>query len=609
MGTAAGLECIEVLIAGYPCRSVQMLPDDTLECVAPDYIGANHSVTVIVGNQSTSSMSNNERVQRLVSDVPTEMLKQREIKFSYDPPIVTHIFPDVGPTSGMITMTLKGFNFGTRDWRNDFGNATLAITVGGEPCIKSIWVSDGIVECLVPPGSGTRHKVFVSVADQIYPADGQEPLLFSYSGPELLEVFPSHGSTEGGYDIVLTGRNFGTKYHLPNVFIDGKPCTSVKWISDTVIKCLVPEGLGKGKSVVVWAGDQNSKLDNAMWDYDVPEVTSVTPDHCRTFGDCKLTIKGRNFGHEQGEHLKVTIGGQLCTTLSRGNQPLWINQRTLECFVRPGVGGKLDVQVTVAGLVSKPNELFSYDIPVVTSILPKHGGCEGGLVANITGINFGTSDWKQTASINGVKCKSTKWISDTKVQCVTPSSYGARVKTTVFVANQQSNDNVLARDGHFDYDPPEVYEMSTHKGPVMGSSSLVLTGINFPPDAKIVFKDMKPMGGEDIKECKKTTWESYKQLRCETPCGIGITHTVHVVSNGYRFVQTMGPGKKIIQKCPEPEFLRNGYVDGTNRFEGARPIYSCYLNHTLIGNPMRECKSGKWTGYLPVCMPPPKKVA
>ena len=48
---------------------------------------------------------------------------------------------------------------------------------------------------------------------------------------------------------------------------------------------LVPEGLGKGKSVVVWAGDQNLKLDNAMWGYDVPEVTSVTPDHCRTFGD------------------------------------------------------------------------------------------------------------------------------------------------------------------------------------------------------------------------------------------------------------------------------------------------------------------------------------
>ena len=97
----------------------------------------------------------------------------------------------------------------------------------------------------------------------------------------------------------------------------------------------------------------------------------------------------------------------------------------------------------------------------------------------------------------------TKWISDTKIQCVTPSSYGARVKTTVFVANQQSNDNVLARDGHFDYDPPEVYEMSTHKGPVVGSSSLILSGINFPPDAKIVFKDMKPMGGEDMSARKR----------------------------------------------------------------------------------------------------------
>ena len=59
--TAAGLECIEVLVAGYPCRAVQMLSDDTLECIAPDYIGANHSITVIVVNQSTSAMSNNEK--------------------------------------------------------------------------------------------------------------------------------------------------------------------------------------------------------------------------------------------------------------------------------------------------------------------------------------------------------------------------------------------------------------------------------------------------------------------------------------------------------------------------------------------------------------------
>ena len=57
---------------------VQMLAEDTLECIAPDYIGANHSITVIVGNQSTSAMSNNERVQRLVSDVPKELLKQRD---------------------------------------------------------------------------------------------------------------------------------------------------------------------------------------------------------------------------------------------------------------------------------------------------------------------------------------------------------------------------------------------------------------------------------------------------------------------------------------------------------------------------------------------------
>ena len=70
---------------------------------------------------------------------------------------MTHIFPDVGPTSGMITMTLKNFNFGTRDWSNDF-ECIIAISVGGKPCIKSIWVSDGVVECLVHLGSAQDIK-------------------------------------------------------------------------------------------------------------------------------------------------------------------------------------------------------------------------------------------------------------------------------------------------------------------------------------------------------------------------------------------------------------------------------------------------------------------
>eukprot|EP00945_MAST-04E_sp_MAST-4E-sp1_P000404 g404.t1 len=527
--TAAGLECIEVLVGGRPCVAVKMLSDDNLVCTAPDYIGANHSVVVVAGNQSSMLVSPAERLRKLM-ELPSNVKKVTDVRFSFDPPVVTHMYPDVGPTSGNITVTFKGFNFGTRDWRKDFGDATLGITVGGQPCLASQWVDDSTVECLVPPGSGTKHKVFLTVAGQTYPPEGVEPLLFSYQGPEVISVFPAHGSTEGMYDLVLTGRNFGTTYHLPNVFVDGVPCTSVKWVSNTVIKCLAPAGHGKDKSVVVWTGDQHSRLDNTDFSYDSPIVESITPAKCPTYGGCKVTIKGRNFGHEQGQHMQVKVGNYLCKTLGRGDQPLWLNQRTLECFVEP----------------------------------------------------------------------------DNKLVCKTPSGYGSDVKTTVQVANQYSADTLLKQEAHFEYDPPEIHSVSAHNGPAIGGASLYLTGVNFAPDAQVVFNDMEAVGSKYV-PCKSTKWISYEELLCSTPGGISVNHTIHIVSGGKRFFQTKVAGARFIQECGEPEIPKDGSMDGTNRKEGGRVVYTCKTGYTLVGDAVRECKRGKWTGFLPICNPPPTK--
>ena len=606
--TAAGLECIEVFIGGRACREVKMLSDSELECTAPDFIGANLSVVVIVGNQSTMLLSTGRRAHALM-DLPDHVEKSEKVLFSYDPPVVSHMFPDVGPTTGNITVTFKGINFGTRDWEKEIGHQSpLAITVGGQNCLNSLWVSDSVVECLLPPGAGTRHKVFLTVAGQTYPPPGGEPMLFSYAGPELLSVFPAHGATDGMYDIVLTGRNFGTKFHLPNVFVDGVPCTSVKWVSDTVIKCLVPPGHGKDKSVVVWTGDQHSRLDNDWFSYEVPEVNSIVPNTCLSRGGCKVLIKGRNFGHEQGEHISIMIGDYKCKTIGRGDQPLWLNHHTLECFVPEGVGGKLNVKVTVSGQVSLPNDYFSFGLPTVNSVLPRHGTCDGGNIVNITGTNFGMTDSKPIAYIKGKKCEYTKWISDSKLVCKTPKGFGSDVKVKVQISNQFSDDRKLLPEAHFEYDPPEIYSISSNNGPAVGSKEIIVTGINLSPDATVVFKDMDAVGGKYI-PCKTTTWESYETLKCSTPGGISTKHTVHIQSGGKIFVQTKIPGAKSIAECPDPVIPRDASIDGTNRFEGAFVVYTCKPGYKIVGTALRTCLKGMWTGVEPVCEPPLQKTA
>jgi hypothetical protein len=156
------------------------LSSQILRCIVPEGIGKNLSVAVIVGNQTSMSVTGEERINRLnvpevrntgMKIVPTE-------QWRYDAPIVTFMYPDIGATAGGFVMTLKGRNFGTRDW----GEGTVLVTIAGQPCTETTWLSDNVIECIVPKGVGARHPVEVTVGGQVYPPrDSAEMLLFSYN--------------------------------------------------------------------------------------------------------------------------------------------------------------------------------------------------------------------------------------------------------------------------------------------------------------------------------------------------------------------------------------------------------------------------------------------
>jgi hypothetical protein len=217
--------------------------------------------------------------------------------------------------------------------------------------------------------------------------------LFSrFTAPIVLDVEPKNGPTDGGYPVIITGRNFGRMMHHPQPYIGGVACTQTTWISDSVIKCIAPQGHGKDKNVVVWVGEQHSDVENNYFQYDVPIVDSVEPNHCRTIGGCKLTITGHNFGHEQGAHIGVYVDGHLCAGIGRGDQPQWLSHHKMECVVSHGIGEKLDVSVEVSEQISPVNELFHFNYGQVFGLRPNHGKYKGGEEVTVIGENFGTQE-------------------------------------------------------------------------------------------------------------------------------------------------------------------------------------------------------------------------
>ena len=259
-------------------------------------------------------------------------------------------------------------------------------------------------------------------------------------------------------------------------YIGGVPCTKTTWISDSVIKCVAPEGHGKDKNVVVWVGEQHSDVENNYFKYDQPIVESIEPDHCRTIGKCVVKIKGHNFGHEQGTHINVNIDGNLCANIGRGDQPQWMSHHEMECVVGVGVGQFLDVSVDVSDQVSLPNELFHYNEAAVFAIRPNHGEVTGGEEITLFGENFGTSEamsskilriqedevnakangieTKYTSLLNSAKgitpsdlikvslgafeCSSKAWISDSEVKCTTIEGSGGDLIPTVEIGGQSN---------------------------------------------------------------------------------------------------------------------------------------------------------------------------
>ena len=134
-----------------------------------------------------------------------------------------------------------------------------------------------------------------------------------YDPPFYVDVVPDHGATAAKNVITLTGNNFGLSrggnyphrgaynYSGPSVTLGGRDC-AVTTFTHTSLSCVVPEGFGVNKLVVVTVQGQASTSDLTYY-YDPPEVASILPGAAptsglvRRYGDpLNVTVQGKNFG-------------------------------------------------------------------------------------------------------------------------------------------------------------------------------------------------------------------------------------------------------------------------------------------------------------------------
>jgi len=239
-----------------------------------------------------------------------------------------------------------------------------------------------------------------------------------------------------------------------------------------------------------------------------PTVNDVSPSNGPTKGGTIVTVGGTNFGTgDTSVQPMVSIGGEPC------QQVVWVSSTSVLCETPDGVGGHKSVIVSVGGVNSAPNQdaVFNYNPPTVEAIEPGHGAASGGTMVTVIGDNFGASNNNPSVTIGGRACQSVIWLSNTKIQCVSPAGIGIG-DVRVFILDESSPENFGTI---FEFDAPVITKLEPDHGPSTGGYTVTVQGTNF---GTVDSKPQIKLGG---KNCPSTSWKSNTEVLCVAPSGQG----------------------------------------------------------------------------------------
>lgn len=262
------------------------------------------------------------------------------VRFAFDPPVVLSVSPRQGRTEGGENVTVRGRNFGLRP-----SVAVVDAASGGGAVVAPVqwWRHDTLVISL-PPGQGAGKAAVVTAGQQESSA-GDKGAAFAYAPPRVNSVSPSHGPTDGDYDLVIQGDNFGSEGDAVSVAVGPYACAVQLPVSHRRLACRMPAGMGAGLAAAVAVSGQTSG-GGVSFSFDPSTVTALVPNVPDAEGE-RVDVRGRNFGVE-GTDAKVWVSGKPCAAATWVRDATYNYEAYIRCQTPRDVAGWKNVTLSVA---------------------------------------------------------------------------------------------------------------------------------------------------------------------------------------------------------------------------------------------------------------------
>ncbi|MVP01555.1 IPT/TIG domain-containing protein [Paenibacillus lutrae] len=294
----------------------------------------------------------------------------------------------------------------------------------------------------------------------------------AYPAPQITSLVEDKGLVQGGETITIHGSNFRAN---PKVSFGNTEVSPVQFIDSTKIIVVAPPGT-QGTADVKVTNEDGQYATSPYLYFANPEFLSVTPSQGGLTGGNEVVIAGKYFLPNP----QVKFGQNDAIIKSSTTTQIVVT-------VPPGdAAGFIDIEITNPDNTNvKANSAYEYvEGPHIESVTPNQGSTKGGELVAIKGTYFTTGT---IVKFNNTVL-TTQFINETELNVTTPAwSKAETIKVTV--VNPDKQEGSLENAYSYLNPAPTIESITPNTGLVSGGDLVSITGNDFMPGAKVLFKN------------------------------------------------------------------------------------------------------------------------
>ncbi|HEY6251648.1 MAG TPA: IPT/TIG domain-containing protein, partial [Candidatus Angelobacter sp.] len=371
-----------------------------------------------------------------------------DIVFTMPNPVITGFSPIAGAVGAQVL--INGSGFGATQ-----GSSNVSFWYQNSATVVS-W-SDTQITVTVPSGAA-NGPIRVTEGG----VGAQSSVYFTPGTVNIASLSPTAGPT--GTQVTVTGSGFGSTQGSSTITFNGVAASSITGWTDSQIVATVPSTAISGAVKVVNGGTASNT--NFSFTVDNVVVTGITPSS--GVAGAQIQISGSGFGATQGSST-LTLNGYSATVSAWSNTQITASVPT---YATTG-----PVKVTVGGVASNQDIVFTVPSPVITGLSPSSG--PAGTQVTVSGSGFGASQNSGTITFyNAQTATVSSWSDNQIVASVPPNATSGYVR--VVIGSVASNTNL-----NFTVPTPQVNSISPVSGVV--GTQVTVSGTHFGTGAGSVY--------------------------------------------------------------------------------------------------------------------------